>query len=170
MKNLAVFSFLFIISQSLWCSTHPLTGSSLINHPDNSLAFTQMGFKVSGIPEYWQFHKTIEGSGPSIEIGTPAKMLLSFRSEKVSAKIPLEGYVRQYLKDYNQYGLEVSGLQSGNDVVTIELTQKNKASRTRQMFFHKDNNMIIATCTDDSVTFETTSKICSHILSTFQWR
>jgi hypothetical protein len=170
MKKVLLFSAALLLSESLWSSTHPLTGSSLINRPDNALAFTQMGFKVSGIPDYWQYHKSIETNGQTIEIGTPAKMLLTFRSERVSAKTQLESYVRQYLKDYNQYGLEVAGLQSNNESVTIDLNQKNKSSRTRQMFFHKDNVMIIATCTDESGSFEATSKMCNQILSSFQWR
>jgi hypothetical protein len=169
MKKLIVISAFFLFSGRVWSSTHPLTGSSIINHPDNALAFTQMGFKVSGIPDYWQYKKTLD-SGDSIEIGTPTKMLLSFHSEKVSAKTQLENYVRQYLKDYNQYGMEVAGLQSSHDSVTIDLIQKNKATRSRQMFFHKDNTVIIATCTDDTASFDNTSKACSQILSTFQWR
>ncbi|MCC2678467.1 MAG: hypothetical protein K0R29_1043 [Pseudobdellovibrio sp.] len=155
-------------------STHPLTGSSWINRPENSLAFSQMGFQISGIPDYWQFHKNLDSSAPILEIGTPKKMLLSFRSERVSAKTPLETYVRQYLKDYNQYGLEVTGLQSsnqsGNETVTIDLNQKNKLSRSRQKFFHKDNKVIIATCTDDVANFDSTFKACNQILNTFQWR
>lgn len=159
-----------ISAATVGASTHPLTGSSWINRPDNALAFSQMGFQVSGIPDYWQYHKNLEASVPVIEIGTPKKMLLSFRSEKVSAKTQLENYVRQYLKDYNQYGLEVTGLQSGNETVTIDLSQKNKSTRSRQMFFHKDNKVIIATCTDDVANFDSTFKACNQILNTFQWR
>jgi len=170
MKKIFVFIIGMVSAASALASTHPLTGSSWINRPDNALAFSQMGFQVSGIPDYWQYHKNLESSGPLIEIGTPKKMLLSFRSEKVSAKTQLENYVRQYLKDYNQYGLEVTGLQSGNETVTIDLNQKNKSSRSRQVFFHKDNKIVIATCTDDVANFESTFKACNQILNTFQWR
>jgi len=174
MKFLFAFIFGTLFGAQLMASTHPLTGSSWINRPDNALAFSQMGFQVSGIPDYWQYHKNLDSSAPIIEIGTPKKMLLSFRSERVNAKTQLESYVRQYLKDYNQYGLEVTGLQSSsqphNESVTIDLTQKNKSSKSRQKFFHKDNKIIIATCTDDVANFESTFKACNQILNTFQWR
>ena len=162
--------FSILVSLRAAASTHPLTGSSWFNRPDNALAFTQMGFKISGVPDYWQFHKNLEGTGQVLEIGSPKKMLLSFRAETVSAKTPLETYVRQYLKDYNQYGLEVTGLQSKGGIVTIDMNQKNKTSRSRQMFFHKENKMIIATCTDDATNFDSTFKICNQILNTFEWR
>lgn len=170
MKLFAIVSSILFSVSTLWASTHPLTGSSWINRPENALAFSQMGFQVSGIPDYWQYHKNIDSTAPVIEIGTPNKMLLSFRSERVSSKTQLENYVRQYLKDYNQYGLEVTGLESSHHTVTIDLTQKNKASRSRQKFFQKDNRIIIATCTDDIESFDSTLKACSQILNTFHWR
>lgn len=170
MKRLIPIVLMIFIAENLWAATHPLTGSSWINRPDNALAFSQMGFQISGIPDYWQYHKNLEGSGPIIEIGTPKKMILSFRYERVSSKMQLETYVRQYLKDYNQYGLEVAGLQSSKGTVTIDLIQKNKTSRSRQMFFHKNNRIIIATCTDEITNFDTTFKACNQILTTFQWR
>ena len=170
MKFVVTFILVVFSMGTAWSAPHPLTGSSIINRPDNSLAFTQMGFKVAGIPDYWLYHKKIESSQPTIEIGTPKKMLLSFRSERVSSKTQLETYVRQYLKDYNQYGLEVAGLQSNPGKVTVDLNQKNKLSKSRQMFFHKDSRMIIATCTDITESFDNTIKVCNQILSTFQWR
>jgi hypothetical protein len=155
-------------------ATHPLTGSSIINNPSNALAFTQMGFKISGIPDFWKFNKTINSNSQTLEVGTSQKTIVSFRLDKVSAKTQIENYVRQYLKDYNQYGFEVAGLQSlsqnQNPVVVVDLNQKNKLSRTRQMFFHKDTKMVIATCSDESASFETTVKICNQIFSSFQWR
>ena len=152
---------------------HPLTGSSIINNPSNSIAFSQMGFSVEGIPSYWTFNKNLESKAKMLEIGPANKTLLSFRLENVSTKTALESYVRQYLRDYNQYGFEVGGLQSltRNDVefVIVDLNQKNKATKTRQLFFHKNNKMVIATCSDETPKFENTLQICNNILSTFTW-
>lgn len=170
--------FLFLAIQSftnltLNAAPHPLTGSSIINKPDNALAFSQMGFSISGVPDYWMYNKSIDSTSQMIELGVNQKTFLSFRLENVSAKTKLENYVRQYLRDYNQYGFEVAGLQSlsRNEVpsVIVDLNQKNKATRSRQMFFHHQNKMIIATCTDESAKFDLTMKVCNQILSTFEW-
>jgi hypothetical protein len=153
---------------------HPLTGSSLVNNPTNSLAFSQMGFSVEGVPQYWSFNKALDTKAKMLEIGLPQRTLLSFRLENVNPKTTLEPYVRQYLRDYNQYGFEVAGLQSlernGVSFVIVDLNQKNKATRTRQLFFHNKEKMVIATCSDETSRFENTLKICNSILSTFKWK
>ena len=137
------------------------------------MAFALLGFSVSGIPEFWVFNKTLETSLPSLELGLPQKTLLSFRVETVSQKIQLENYVRQYLRDYNQYGFEVTGLQSlsRNDSpsVIVDLNQRNKTSRSRQMFFLKEGKLVIATCSDDAAKFNSTVAICNNILGSFKW-
>ena len=174
MKMTSLPLLLYFFYQTGLAAPHPLTGSSVINKPSNALAFSQLGFTLSGIPESWVYNKSIESKTQVIELGLPQKTLLSFRMEKVSAKINVENYVRHYLKDYHQYGFTVSGLQSlkRNEVpsVLVDLNQKNKLTRTRQMFFHKNDRMIIATCTDESSKFDSTIAICNQILASFQWK
>ena len=50
--------------------------------------------------------------------------ILSYETKKVN----LESYVKKYLRDYNQYGFDVSGLQSmrENKSVIVDINQKNK--------------------------------------------
>jgi hypothetical protein len=160
----------FLKAQS---APHPLMGSSIINNPSNSIAFSQMGFRVDGIPSYWTFNKNLDSKAKILEIGPDKKTLLSFRLENVGAKTELEAYVRQYLRDYNQYGFEVSGLQSlkrnGVEFAIVDLNQKNKATKTRQLFYHNKTKMVIATCTDSTPNFESTLQLCNNILSTFSW-
>ncbi len=166
--------FLFFLSgTNLLAAPHPLTSSSIVNQTSNPSAFSQMGFSLELIPENWSFTKNIYSSQDTIEIGADSKTLLSFRSESVSVRTQLETYVRQYLRDYNQYGFEVIGLQSHAKSyvpsVIVDLKQKNKLSKSRQVFFYKQNKMIIATCTDDLNKFDQTLAICNRILSRFKW-
>lgn len=155
-------------------STHPLTGSSIINQPSNSMVFSQMGFRLDTIPFNWTYSKSINSNSKSIELGTENKTLLSFRLENVSVKTQLEQYVRQYLRDYNQYGFEVTGLQSHSKnfvpSVIVDLDQKNKSTKSRQVFFYKQDKMVIATCADDDVNFDKTIALCNQILGSFKWR
>lgn len=163
----------FILNIAL-AATHPLTGSSIINQPSNSLVFTQMGFRLETVPLNWSYNKSISNNLNSIELGVENKTLLSFRLEKVSTKTQLEQYVRQYLRDYNQYGFEVTGLQSHSQSIVpsiiVDLDQKNKLTKSRQVFFHKQDKMIIATCADDVVNFDKTIALCNKILGSFKWR
>lgn len=156
-----------------WGSTHPLTGSSVINQVSNSLVFSQMGFTIAAVPNNWNYLKHDSTDEKLIELGTD-RTLLSFRSEDVSVKTDLETYVRHYLRDYNQYGFEVSGLQSHSKSlvpsVIVDLNQKSKATKSRQVFFYKNGHMIIATCTDVSENFDKTISLCNQILGSFQWR
>lgn len=183
------------LSNLIFAATHPLTGSSIINQPRNSLAFTQMGFKLESIPVNWVYNKSggaastsiaasnipsntpsiiIQPTEPLIELGTENKTLLSFREEKVSVKTKLEQYVRQYLRDYNQYGFEITSLQShiksAVPSVSVDLSQKNKTTKSKQVFFHKQDKMIIATCADDIASFDQTHALCKQVLNSFKWR
>lgn len=155
-------------------ATHPLTGSSIINNPTNSLALSQMGFSVGQVPDDWVYYKTLDDSAKAIEIGTDKKTLLTFRSENVAAKTQFEPFVRQYLRDYNQYGFDVVGLESIKNPLTptiiVDLKQKNKSYKSRQVFFYKPGQIIVATCADEASQFQKTFAICNKILNSFQWK
>lgn len=165
---------LMIFFKISFAAPHPLTGSSVINKPANSLAFSQLGFEVQNVPENWTFLKEINTTDDSIEIGIENKTLISFVSKEVSPKIELESYVRQYLRDYNQYGFEITGLSSQNKktspIVVVDLKQKNKDFKSRQVFFHKKTKLIIATCADQFSNFNQTINLCNRILETFKWK
>lgn len=175
MKFVLAFIFnLFILANLAFAATHPLTGSSIINQPTNGMALTQMGFSISSVPADWNFNKSLEEQTPTFELGQNTKTQLSFRLENVSTKTQLEAYVRQYLRDYNQYGLEVVSLQSHSKspipAIIVDLKQKNSANRSRQVFYYKPGKIVIATCSDESRIFDSTIETCNKILSTFKWR
>ena len=156
---------------------HPMTGSSFINQVHSGSVFSQMGFQIKNIPRDWLLKIPVTAQTQVLEMAPSnptAKAVLSFTTEKVSPKTDLEKYVRQYLRDYNQYGFEVVGLQSlkqtGLNSVVVDLTQKNKATKSRQVFFKKDDKIVLATCVDNFSKFNKTILTCNAILDTFQWR
>ena len=144
----------------------------MINNPQNALAFAQMGFTVGAIPADWAYTKSLETRADVIEIGQNQKSLLTFRLETVSTQAHLENYVRRFLRDYNQYGFEVGQLQSKNqgNLVVVDLNQKNKLTRSRQVFFKKNNHVVVATCNDVTARFDQTLLVCNQILNQFQWK
>lgn len=170
-----LFYLLFAFSAS--ASIHPLSGSSFVNNLQSNVVFSQLGFKVSSIPKDWVAKNISDVQSESIEIGPNdplSKTVLSFHNEKINSKINLESYVRQHLRDYNQYGFEVIGLQnhskSDSSSIIVDLTQKNKKTKSRQVFFQRESQLIIASCLDDFDRFEQTITICNQILGSFQWK
>lgn len=166
----------YLLFSFCFSSPHPLAGSTILNQPQNNLAFSQLGFKVFQLPVNWIFKNTEQINSFSFElmpVENKSKASLSFRTEQVSPKIDLEKYVRQYLRDYNPYGFDVVGLQSNKKnstpSVIVDLTQKNKIYRSRQVFFQKAGKIILATCLDEYDSFEKTILICNQVLGTFQW-
>lgn len=176
MKPALAFFFSISITLIAWTAPHPMAGSSMINAPTSNIAFSMMGFKVNHVPADWTYKSGIEDTTMAIEIGSrdeKSKAALNFHIENVPKKTSLEQYVRQYLRDYNQYGFEVVGLQSmkknANPSVVVDLTQKNKKTRSRQVFFIQDQKVVVASCLDQFETFDKTVYICNQILSSFQW-
>ncbi len=167
---------LISFTQVVLSAPHPMAGSSVINTPHSNLAFSMMGFKVGQIPSDWTYKSNLDDSNMTIEIGArdeKSKAALNFHIENVPKKTSLEQYVRQYLRDYNQYGFEVVGLQSmkknTTPSVVVDLTQKNKKTRSRQVFFIQDQKIAVASCLDQFENFDKTVYICNQILSSFQW-
>ena len=124
----------------------------------------------------WVYKNGNELNSKSIELGPAdltSKTTISFRQEKVAKKTNLEQYVRQYLRDYNQYGFEVTNLQSNKKnvapSVVVDLTQKNKVTKSRQIFFIQNEKVIIASCFDNYDNFEKSVINCNQILDSFQW-
>lgn len=168
--------FLLIVKLTS-ASPHPLAGSSIVNIPQNNIAMSQLGFKLGSMPSNWVYKNNSDLNSLSLEMGPideVSKSILTMRTEKVSPKTDLEKYVRQYLRDYNQYGFEVVGLQSYKKAATpsviVDLTQKNKLNKSRQVFFHKEGQLVLATCTDRFENFDKTLITCNRILGGFQWR
>lgn len=155
----------------------PMTGSSAINQIQSGIALSQMGFKLQKFPISWELKKPLDSDSLTLDIGPinpQSKAHISFKTETVSVKTDLEKYVRQYLRDYNQYGFEVIGLQSlkksSLNSVIVDLNQKNKVTRSRQVFYKKEDKIVSATCIDEFEPFNKTILICNSILETFQWR
>lgn len=175
-NNCAYFILSFVFTTAILAAPHPMAGSSVVNAPSSNIAFSMMGFRVGAIPSDWAYKSGFDDSAMAIEMGPrneKSKAALNFHIETVPKKTSLEQYVRQYLRDYNQYGFEVVGLQSmkKNTVpsVIVDLTQKNKKTRSRQVFFIQDQKVVVASCLDNFETFDKTVYTCNQILGSFQW-
>jgi hypothetical protein len=180
------FLLALIIGTQIIAAPHPGMGSSLLNQPQSSAVFSQMGFKLTTIPAGWNFIEShiaatnsLESAkdlqleiGKSFSVGTSHMGRISFKFENGAKKVDLESYVKKYLRDYNQYGFDVSGLQSlrEKNSVIVDINQKNKKTRSRQMFFQNGTRIVMATCTDEFENFAKTIAECNQIFSGLSWR
>lgn len=175
-----------MVCTQIVASPHPGMGSSILNQPQTSAVFSQMGFKLTTIPAGWNFIESHIAAANSldvakelqIEIGKSFSMdtshigRMSFKFDNSLKKVDLESYVKKYLRDYNQYGFDVSGLQSlrEKNSVIVDINQKNKKTRSRQMFFQNGKRIVTATCTDEFENFDKTIAECNLIFNGLSWK
>lgn len=181
------FSF---FSAPLYSAPHPGLGSSSVNLTKSASAFSQMGFGLKNIPHDWEYDSTLQTEpnyNSSVDKHTSEQLQidlikkkenstdsiarLSFKSESVNSKTDLQAYVRKFLRDYNQYGFDAYSLQAPTKgSVVIDIYQKNKKTRSRQAFYKKNSQIIIATCIDEYDGFDKTLAECNQILNSIVWK
>lgn len=169
--------FSFFISQITLAAPHPTTGSSLLNQLNSGTAFSQLGFTLKTIPAGWAFTENTrsEDNQNQKQIDLKKhKARLSFGYDETKGVANLENFVKKFLRDYNQFGFEVSGLQSiknnyKSTSIVVDLFQKNKKTRGRQVFFQNGKKIVTATCVDDFETFDKSIEDCNKILGSFHW-
>lgn len=166
--------FIGFLNRPALSAPHPSVGSSVLNQVQNSIIFSQLGFELKQVPYNWELKKPLETSLFEIGPQTEERSILSFKQESIKDSTNLERYVRQYLRDYNQYGFEVTGLQSlaktGNNTVVVDLTQKNKTVKSRQVFYKNGPHVLVATCVDHFEQFDQSLLLCNQILNSLNWR
>jgi hypothetical protein len=176
-----IFQLFVFLSLYLQAAPHPGVGSSALNQVDKNIFFSQMGFKLNVVPAGWELLTTADNDANKelqIEIGKNFSMTndhigrISFKAETTKVKVDLENYVKKFLRDYNQYGFDVSGLQSlrEKNIVIVDINQKNKKTRSRQMFFQNGTRIVTATCADEFENFDKTITECNQIFGHLVWR
>ncbi len=173
-------SILLFFSFNAQAAPHPGTGSSILNQPRGGAVFSQMGFKLTAVPTGWNLisddridiNKDLQIELAKRNSNTTDHMgRISFKAEHTKTKVDLETYVKKFLRDYNQYGFDVSGLQSLREKhsVIVDINQKNKKTRSRQMFFQNGTRIVTATCTDEFENFDKTITECNQVFSGLVW-
>ena len=177
-KNMKSILALLFLSAVGFAAPHPTTSSSLVNQASSSIVFSQFGFKLNYMPENWQLteNTTSENNAGQKQIDLKNHTArISFNYDETKTNVDLETYVRRFLRDYNQFGFEVAGLQSiknpANKVtsVILDINQKNQKTKSRQVFFQNGKKIVTATCIDDLETFDKSTKDCNKILGSFNW-
>ncbi len=172
MVQLLIFFLSFVTAITTLAAPHPTTGLSLVNRISRGHVFSQFGFQLKGQVELpWILEATAADNKEFNLLYGSGRMNL--RSEAVSTKMLLDNYVKRFLKDYNLYGFTVSKIKNGADEttpqITLEIDQKNKRNKLKQVFILKNQRVLTLTCTDDEESFERTSHLCQRFIDEIQW-
>ncbi len=167
----------FLLTKMTLAAPHPTTGSSILNQINTSTAFSQLGFRLNNIPAGWTLTESTRSEDNKNQKQLDLKKhkaRLSFNYDETKGVANLENFVKKFLRDYNQFGFEVSGLQSlksnkQSSSIILDLHQKNKKTRGRQVFFQNGKKIVTATCVDDFETFDKSVEDCNKILGSFYW-
>lgn len=165
--------FFSLFSTTLSAAPHPTTSGSITNQISSGAVFSQFGFKLNYTPSTWTLtEKTTDQKQIDLK-NQSARMTFTYDETKTT--VNLETYVKKFLRDYNQFGFEVSGLQSiknnsASNSIILDLNQKNKKTKGRQVFFQNGKRIVTATCVDESENYEKTAKDCNKILGSFYWK
>jgi len=178
--NKSIFLVLIILlSLDLSAAPMPTAGSSILNSPQWSSAFSQMGFSLKNISTEWVFlnnsnDKTTFNQELSLGLKTLSETArLNLKIETPKNKTSVENYVKKFLRDYNQYGFELLSsktmILNNSNVVVVDLMQKNKATQSRQIFLSNKDKILTATCIDKTEYFQMTSTLCNQLLNNLNW-
>lgn len=171
-----LFLFFTLIGSIGFTAPHPTTSSSILNQLSSNTIFSQFGFKLNFIPQGWSLTESARTDNKDLKQLDLKNQnaRLSFSYDETKNVVNLETYVKKFLRDYNQFGFEVSGLQSiknnnRSTSIILDLNQKNKKTRSRQVFFQNGKKIVTATCVDDFETFDKSIKDCNKMIGSFYW-
>ncbi len=178
-----VFGLLMLLIQLIVeAAPLPAMGSSYLNRPDNSALFSSFGFELKKMNKDWVLvHPTAPSDlviNEQIDLKHTKLKTLRLSIKKMETKLTLDAYVKKSLRDYNQYGFTILSSQqvmiNSNPAIVIDLIQKNNQTQSRQVFLQKKSNtnqqIIIASCIDQTPAFSESVKGCNAAMNSFSWK
>ena len=181
------FIFTIILTPWLFSSPIPSMGSSRINNPALSMQiFSQVGIEIKEMGPNWQYlnSQLINNLNDQTEMDqsikitlkkdSPENTRLTFKTEILKKKIPLDAYVKKYFKDYHQYGFELKNTSSykfkNKNVVILDILQNNKQIQSRHAFYQNDKKILLVSCTDKAEEFLKNFNDCDKVYQSLNWK
>lgn len=170
-----MFVLTLALSFQLFAAPHPTTGSSAVNSIQNNTVFSQLGFRLNNLPADWKLASDNDQSNSGSKVITVQRQnsFINFEIEETKTAVDLEKFVRRYLKDYNQFGFELSEQESHKDAkqpyIVLEAFQKNKKTKTRQFFLQNGKKIATITCIGEFEHFDKTKQACNTIVNSLVW-
>jgi hypothetical protein len=160
---------------------HPGTATSTLVSPQLGLFRSPLGFQIASGQSGWnQTASTGEGKSIATMYKSAANEKnggvagsLTVRVDKLNKDMPLDTYVKHWMKEYPKYGFDVLGsapfTQNKNRGYVLDLINRDNGRQIRQVVFLKKQRAVILTCRDQKTQFSDTLKGCNQIIRTFQW-
>lgn len=158
----------------------PGTATSTLIAPSSGLFRSPLGFHLSAGSSGWtqteapggnKFITTMYRSPGAKFIGENG--MLTVRVDKLAKVMPLDRYIQRWMKEYPKYGFDVLGskpfAQKKERGYVLDLINRDNGKQLRQVVFLRNQNAVILTCRDKSISFKESLKSCNEIIRTFEW-
>jgi galactitol-specific phosphotransferase system IIB component len=175
-------------------SPYPGMGSSVLVDPQVGAFLTTRGYSLSTRGTSWipiaesENYQTDEAEGKSgslslLMTSTSADTnatntetntaTLSLRFDEILSQLKLEIYAKKWAREYAQFGFEILGSQSiqlkGRETLVIDLIQKVKSQKIRQVLIKQEKKVAIFTCRDHQNQFSKTLPTCNQVIQNFNF-
>lgn len=153
---------------------HPGSGSSLLVSEKKGLFLLPRGFQVKTMGTDWilsdktsEFNKLLY-----VHPQRPNAQLL-LQNENLKTELKIEDYAKRWMKDYLNYGFELLGTKiffhQGSKALVVDLEEKKKSKKLRQILFLKEKKVVVLTCAENSDQFQSLLADCNQFAKSFQW-
>jgi hypothetical protein len=157
----------------------PATSTSSLTAPERGVFFTPKGFRLGTGGTAWipqedgSLSKGDEGTSWRFSNSRAPQAQAHLKIDFLKAELSLEAYAKRWMKDYSQLGMDVLGsrpfaLENTRGLV-VDLVQPKKKLQLRQAVFLRKKSVVILTCSDTQVNFESTLSECNRLIKNFSW-
>lgn len=178
MKTIAVF-LLFVATGSLALAA-PIPGSGKKAMPKLGVYKSPKGFQINLAGSEWlpsappKKTKRIAAMFRSPHLKNNMRGTMTVRVDELKKRLPLKKYVKRWTKQYPKFGFDVLGAKKfslrGQKGYVIDLVNRKKERKLRQVIFMKGRRAVLMTCRDHMKSFKTTLKQCNQLVKGFQWK
>ena len=173
-----IFYFFILISFQTQASLSPLRINDILPKNKPGLFFGNENFSIhSGQTKWLQVDSSlIKPKKVKVEYRSPDKKSptrLTLRTDKTKKKYSILQYLKKSIHDYRRFGMKIIKSRSvqinSNRAHILDLKQEAYDLYNRQIFFKKDEVVIILTCTGRKSKFQIDIKSCNQIAKNFEW-
>ena len=172
------FSLLTFFLPPSEASISPLKINDLLSENKPGFFFGNEQFSIhSGQTQWLQVDSSlIKSKHVKVEYKSPDKQFparLTLRTDRTKKIYKPHQYLKKYIHDYRRFGMKIIKSRSvkinSHRAYIIDLKQDNYDLYNRQIFFKRDEVVIILTCTGRKNKFQIDIKSCNQIAKNFKW-
>ncbi|MFN7262810.1 MAG: hypothetical protein ACK5RO_07925 [Pseudobdellovibrionaceae bacterium] len=171
--TLLAFTSVTLSSQIAQSSPHPATATSALIDPQKGLYFLTQGFRLPVKGSDWVTSNQENEQGVLFELKSRSSARFSVRWEAQATSPTLESYAKKWMRDYSSYGFDLLGTktftENQNRGLLIDVLHRKSNLQMRQVVFMQSPRLVVLTCSDEKVHFDSTLSQCNQLIRNFSW-